>query len=116
MITNLRERPEGTLGIGVEKLGADRGSDCSGRAESIILTSRVVERRFSGLPALPAVALVERQALLSRPRHYFKVACRILGLPEVPHSVHPAAAGVRHVEDLTDRVHGQIILVRRAGT
>lgn len=78
-------------------------------------TSRVVERSLRGLPALAAVALVEGEALLAGARHYFQVSGRIFGLAKVPHAVNPATGGVRHVEDLPHRVHGQVVLVSGAG-
>lgn len=79
------------------------------------VTSGVVECSFSGFPALSAVALVKWQTLLPCASHHLQVARRIFGLPEVPYTVHSAAGGVRHVENLSDRVHGQVVLMSRAG-
>lgn len=78
-------------------------------------TSRVAERGVGGLPALAAVALVEGQTLLPRPRHHLQVARGVFRLAEVPDAVHPATAGVGHVEDLAHGVHGQVVLVGGAG-
>lgn len=78
-------------------------------------TSGVVERSFGCFPALSAVALVKWQTLLPRAGHHLQVARRIFGLTQVPYTVHPATGGVRHVENLSDRVHGQVVLMSRAG-
>lgn len=78
-------------------------------------TSRVVERSLRGLPALAAVALVEGETLLAGAGHHFQVARRIFGLAEGPHAVNSPAGGVRHVENLPHRVHGQVVLVSGAG-
>lgn len=77
-------------------------------------TSRVVERSFRGFPALSTVALVKWQTLLPRAGHHLQVARRIFGLPQVPHPEHSAARGVRYVKNLSDWVHGQVVLMSRA--
>lgn len=78
-------------------------------------TSRVVESSFRGFPALSAVALVKWQTLLPCASHHLQVAGRIFGLPQVPYTVHSAASGVRYVKNLSDWVHGQVVLMSRAG-
>lgn len=77
-------------------------------------TSRVVERSFRGFPALSAVALVKWQTLLPRASHHLQVARWVFRLPQVPYAVHFAASGVRYVKNLSDWVHGQVVLMSRA--
>lgn len=76
-------------------------------------TSGVIECGFSGLPSFSAVALIERQTLLSRPSYNLKVSRWIFRLTEVPDSVNSSAAGVGHVQDFPHRIHCQIVLVSR---
>lgn len=78
-------------------------------------TSRVIECSFCGLPALSTVALVKRQTLLPCPSHHLKVAWRVFWLSKVSHPVHFATAGVRHVQNFSHWVHGQVVLMSRAG-
>ena len=78
-------------------------------------TPRVVQGGLRGLAPLSTVALVEGQTLLPGACHDLQVPGRVLGGAQVPDPVHPAAAGVGHVQNLPHRIHRQVVLMGRAG-